>query len=70
VEICLIQCESEVREVRKKAGRGNMRPATVLGERVGKKAIGNLPELLNITFKVLIHRMQNGNNDQASSLQL
>jgi hypothetical protein len=47
-----------------------MRSATVLGERVGKNAIGNLPELLNITFKVLIRRMPNGNNDQASSLQL
>ena len=47
-----------------------MRPVTDLGDRVGKKARGYLPELLNTTFMVVILRMPNGKNDQTSSMKL
>ena len=43
--MCLKKCASEVREARKKGRRGNKRPAMDLGERVGKKARGNVPKL-------------------------
>jgi len=70
VEMFLKKCASEVREARKKGRRGNKRPATDLGERAGKKARGNLPELPNTTFMVVIRRVPNGDNDQTSSMQL
>jgi hypothetical protein len=41
-----------------------------LGERVCKKARGNLPELPNITFMIVIRRVPNGDSDQTSSMQL
>ena len=41
VEMFLKKCVSELREARKKGRRGTMRPATELGERAGKQAIGN-----------------------------
>jgi hypothetical protein len=70
VEMFLKKCASEVREARKKGRRGNKRPATDVGERAGKKARGNLPELPNTTFMVVIRRVPNGDNDQTSSMQL
>jgi hypothetical protein len=70
VEMCLKKCASEVQEERKKGRRGNKRLVTDLGERAGKKARGNLPELPNTTFMVVIHRVSNGNNDETSSMQL
>jgi hypothetical protein len=69
VEMFLKKCASEVREARKKGRRGNKRPATDLGERAGKKARGNVPELPNTTFMVVIRRVANGNNDPTSSMQ-
>jgi hypothetical protein len=65
----LKKCASEVREARKEGRRGNKRPATDLGEGVGKKARGNVPELRNSTFMVVIRRVPNGNNDPTSSMQ-
>jgi len=69
VEMFLKKCASEVREARKKGRRGNKRPATHLGERVGQKARGNVPELPNSTFMVVIRRVPNGNNDPTFSMQ-
>jgi len=69
VEMCLKKCSSEVREARKMGRRGNKRPATDLGERAGKKARGNVPELPYSTFMVVIRRVPNGNNDLTSSMQ-
>ena len=60
---------SEVREARKKGGRGNKRPTRDFGERTGKKARGNVPELPNTTFMVVIRRVPNGNNYQTLSNQ-
>jgi hypothetical protein len=40
-----------------------------LGERAGKNATGNIPELPNSTFMVVIGRVPNGNNDRTSSMQ-
>ena len=70
VEIFLKKCASEDREARKRGRRGNKRPATDLGKRVGKIGRGNVPELPNTTFSVVISRVPNGNNDQTSSIQL
>jgi len=67
-EMFLNKCASKVREVRIKGRRGNKRPATDLGERVRKKARGNLPELPNTTFMVVIRQVPNGNNDQISRM--
>jgi len=69
VEMFLKTCASGVREARKKGRRGNKRPVTDLGERAGKKVRGNVPELPNETFMVVIRRMPNGNNDPTSSMQ-
>ena len=65
-----MKCASEVREARKKGRRGNKRPATDVGERAGNQAIGNIPELPNKTFMVVLRRVPHGNNDQTSSIQL
>jgi hypothetical protein len=65
----LKKCASEVGEARKKRRRGNKRPATDLGQRAGNKATGNIPELANTTFMVVIHRVLNGNNVQTSTMQ-
>jgi hypothetical protein len=70
VEMFLKKCASEVREARKKGKQGNKRPATDVGERAGNKARGNLLELPNTTFMVVIRRVPNGDNDQTSSMQL
>ena len=68
-EMFLKKCASDVREARKKGRRGNKRSVTDLGERAGKKARGNVPELPNSTFMVVIRRVPNGNNDPTSSMQ-
>ena len=60
----------KVRDGRKKGRRGKKRSATGLGERAGKTARGNVPELPNTTFMVVIRRVPNGNNDPTSSMQL
>jgi len=70
VEMFWKKCAREVREPRKKGRRGNKRPAMDLGERAGKKARDNLPQLPNTTFIVVIRRVPNGDNDQTSSMQL
>jgi len=70
VEMFLKKCASEVQEARKKGSRGNKRPATDVGERAGNIARGNLPELPNTTFIVVIRRVPNGDDDQTSSMQL
>jgi hypothetical protein len=70
VEMFLMKCASEVREGRKKGRRGNKRRATDLGECAGKIAKGNLPELPNATFMVVIRRVPNSYNHQTSSMQL
>ena len=70
VEIFLKKCASEVREARQRGRRGNKQPATDLGKRVGRIARGNVPELPNTTFIVVIGQVPNGNNDQTSSIQL
>jgi hypothetical protein len=69
VEMFLKKCASEVQEARKKGRRGNKRPATDLGARAGTIARGNVPELPNSTFMVVICRVPNGNNDPTSSMQ-
>ena len=56
--------------MRKKGRRGNMRPATDLGDRLAKTARGNVPELPFTTIMVAISRVPNGNNNQTSSDQL
>jgi hypothetical protein len=53
--VFLKKCASEIREARKKGRGGNMLLATDLGECAGKTASGNLPELPNTTFMVVIH---------------
>jgi hypothetical protein len=70
VEIFLNKCASEVRGARKKGRRGNKRPATDLGEPVGKKARGCLAELPNTTCMVVSRRVSNNNNVETSSMQL
>jgi len=70
VEMFQKKCANEVRKAKKKGWRGNKRPATDLGERVGIKARGTLSELPNTTFIVVIRHVPNGNNDQTSSMQL
>jgi len=66
----LKKCASGVRQARKQRRRVNKQPGTDLGEHVGNKARGNVPELPNTTFRVVILRVPNGNNDQTSSIQL
>jgi len=68
VGMFLNKCASEVREGMKKGRRGNKRPVTDLGECAGKKARGNVPELPNTTFMVVIRRLPNSNNDPTSSM--
>jgi len=70
VKVFSQNCAIEVREVRKKGRWGNLRPVTELGQRVGKRAAGNVPEMRNTTFMVLIRRVPNGNNDKPFSEQL
>jgi hypothetical protein len=55
VEMFLKKCASEVQEARKKGRRGNKRPAADLGNSTSKKARGNVSELPNTTFTVVIH---------------
>jgi hypothetical protein len=54
VEMFLKKCASEVRQLRKKGRQGNNRQAMDLGERAGTKARGNVPEMPNTTFMVVI----------------
>jgi hypothetical protein len=70
VEMFLKKCASEIREARKKGRRGNKRPATDLGERPGKKARSNLPELPNTTFTVMISWVSNGKDMVLAPKQL
>jgi len=65
VQMLLKICATEVQEARKKGRRGNKWPVMYLGEFLGNKARGNLPELPNTTFMVLICWVPIGNNDQA-----
>jgi hypothetical protein len=60
VEMFLKQCESEIREPRKKGRQGNKRPASDLGERADTQARRNLPELPKTIFTVMIHWVLNG----------
>jgi hypothetical protein len=60
VEMFLKQCESEIREPRKKGWQGNKRPATDLGERADTQARRNLPELPTTIVMVMIHWVLNG----------
>ena len=69
IEMVLKKCVCEVRESRKKGRQGNKRPATDLGECAGKKARGNVPELPNTTFMVVILRVPNSDTDATSSMQ-
>jgi len=39
-------------------------------ESAGKIARGNVPELPNTTFEVVIHWVPNGNHDQTPSIEL
>jgi len=52
--------QAQFREARKKGRRGNKRPATDLGEWVGKKVRSNLPEFPKTKFTVMIHWVSNG----------
>jgi len=70
VEMFLKKCASKIREARKKGRRGNKRPATDLGQRAGKKARSNLPELPNTTFTVMIHWVSNGKDMVLAPKQL
>jgi len=70
VEMFLKTSASVVREARKKGWQGNKRPAMDLGQCAGNKARGNVSELPNTTYMVVIHRVLNGNHDQTSSMQL
>jgi len=70
VEMCLKKCASEIWESRKKGRRVNTQTATDLAECACKTATGNLPEIPNTTFIIVIRRVPNGNNDQTSSNQL
>jgi len=66
----LKKCSTKVWEVRKKGRQGNKRPATDLGQRAGTNMQGNVPQLPNTTFMVVICRVPKGNNDPTSSMQL
>jgi len=66
----LKRCASNVRETRKKGRRDNKQLATDGGEHTGKKSRGNLPELPNTTFMVVIRQVPNGDNDRTSSMEL
>jgi len=70
VEMILNKCASEIRKARKKGCRGNKRPATDLGERVGKMVRSNLPEMPNTTFTVMIHWVSNGKDMVLAPKQL
>ena len=69
MEMFLNKYASRVQVARKKGRRGNKRPETDFGVRAGKQARGNVPELPNTTFIVVLRRVLNGNNDQTSSKQ-
>ena len=56
--------------MRKKGWRGNTRPATDVGELVGHKVKGNIPEMPNTMFVAVIHRVPDGNNIQTFSNQV
>jgi len=61
---------SEVCDGRIKGRRGYKRPETDLGERAGKPVRGNVLQLRNTAFMVVIRWVPNGNNDQTSSNEL
>ena len=66
----LKKCAIEVWEANKKGRRRNKRPAMDLVKHASKTETGNLPELPNTSFMVVIRRVPNGDNDQTSSMQL
>jgi len=70
VEMFLKKCTSAIREARKKRRRGNTRPATDLGERAGKQARSNLPQLQNRMFMDMIHWVSNGKDMVLAPKQL
>jgi hypothetical protein len=43
---------------------------TDLAEHAGKQARGNIPDVPNTSYMVVIHRVPNGNYDPAPSMQL
>jgi hypothetical protein len=65
----LKKCASEDREARKKGSQDNKRPVTDLRERACKEPRGNVPELRNTTFVVVIGRVLNSHNYPTSSMQ-
>jgi hypothetical protein len=65
----LKKCVSKDWEARNKGRQGNKRPATDLGEGMVNIVCGNVPELPNIPFMVVIRRVLNHNNDLTSSMQ-
>jgi hypothetical protein len=69
VEMLLKNWGTKVKKVKKKGSRGNKRPATDLGERQGNTARGNVPEIPNTAFTVVICRVLHGNNDPTSSMR-
>ena len=70
MEMFLKKRASEVSEAIKMGRRGNKRLSMDLGELMGKKATGNLPQLPKRTFMVVICRVRSGNNDLTSSMKL
>jgi hypothetical protein len=70
VKMCLKKCSREVREARKEARQGNKRSATDLGQCAGSSVRGNVNELPNTSFMVVMHLVPNGNNDPTSNMQL
>jgi len=60
VEMLLRKCAMQTWETRKKGRPGNKRLGMDLGERPGKKARTNLPELPNTIFTVMINWVLNG----------
>jgi len=70
VEMFLKKCASEVQEVGKKGMWGTKQPAMDLGDHMGNQARGNIPQLPNTTFMVVIRQVPNAKNDQTSSNRL
>jgi hypothetical protein len=70
VEMFLKKCASDIREMRKKESRGNMRPWTDLAECPGKKARSTLPELPNTMFTAMITWVSNGKDIFLAQKQL
>ena len=59
MDLFLKKRASDILEAGKNGNWGNKRPATDFGDRVGKEARSNLPELPNTIFTVIIHWVSN-----------